>query len=1001
MIARISAWLAAGWVVLAGTVQAKEAKVVPRDLPASANSGYVTVSLDAYANGRQPLGFESSRLAVDGVPFDLVTARDGDHVNLEDAGWNDWQKDPSSYYSPYDRLPTNRDPSRITVQIPVADYAAVRLLAVADDDPALTNLVSFRIGAIDGSQRVTYHDFSALVPRASAAGANLITVPTPNGRLFAVSVPLGKAFAQDFADRLVLDVDITKELKLAIRRPDPCRFNFRPLGLPSGVRIYAMTFQIAPVQMTVDGAETGNVFNEPAVPVFRVGLRRFGSGKVGKCSVEAVAKDYYGAATTNIVDVPEPAKGGGSVEVDVPVPVQVRGYYTLVLNLKSGRTTALSRETTFALLPPDTRKYRAESPFGTWDFCGGHFTSDDADAVGPLYVKAGLRYGMFSFSDEERARYGVLKGNDMKADPGLVTNLVAQARTNAGFRLPDRLMIFHETSISGPHITRVPDYFTGRQYRFNEGEQKKFDTLWAQAEATARAIRADLPKTEIYFGNGAPQLLEEFLRRKFPKELLGSRGNEAGNFMRMPEAQPLDFVGNSAGLWMDRTLLDGYGYRDTPLRQCYEMCYPNTNPGNLGLRTQANYVVRHLMHSLAWRIPIIRSCIITDVGNSYYFGNWGAAGLCTARPHIHPKPSYVAMATLTWMLDGATFTRIVPAGSPVVYAFEFKKKYGGYVTCLWTVRGKRAVRAVSARPAAGLSLRDLMGNDVPLTEAEGGSPGFSISAEPVFLTSAGPLERFEPGKAEMEGRPSAKTFLVSALDWMSDWSIEAGANPELEFYNPLSPRRPGDFQYAVAGEFGGQTNALSVKPKLPVPGKEYLPMYSVLKHATGVVLPGEPTGIGLLVNGNGGWGRIIFELEDAGGQRWISLGAEAKGEPTRWLADMLSPEEFAKLKSSNSADWNTDDAWQRSYVNFEGWRYLSFPLPGQYPGEGYHWPYSSQWKFTGDGVVKYPLKFTKLIIALPEKVLHGTEYAPVPRQEIYLKDLMVTYEPVETAFRTE
>jgi hypothetical protein len=48
--------------------------------------------------------------------------------------------------------------------------------------------------------------------------------------------------------------------------------------------------------------------------------------------------------------------------------------------------------------------------------------------------------------------------------------------------------------------------------------------------------------------------------------------------------------------------------------------------------------------------------------------------------------------------------------------------------------------------------------------------------------------------------------------------------------------------------------------------------------------------------------------------------------------------------------------------------------------------------------VKYPLKFTKLIVELPEKTLQFTKYAPVPRLEIYLKDLMVTYDPPDKAF---
>jgi len=194
---------------------------------------------------------------------------------------------------------------------------------------------------------------------------------------------------------------------------------------------------------------------------------------------------------------------------------------------------------------------------------------------------------------------------------------------------------------------------------------------------------------------------------------------------------------------------------------------------------------------------------------------------------------------------------------------------------------------------------------------------------------------------------------------------------------------------------------MGIEPQTPVPGSPFLPMYSVLSLKKGVEIPGMPTSVGLMVNGNGGWGRFIFELEDAGGQRWISIGAENKGKPTRWMADRLTPEEFAALRASNMSDWNTNDSWKKSYINFEGWRYLSFPLPGNYPGEQYHWPYSSQWRYSGDGVVKYPLTFTKLIITMPEKILKLTQYKKVKREAIYIKDLMVTYEVPEKAFTAQ
>jgi hypothetical protein len=89
------------------------------------------------------------------------------------------------------------------------------------------------------------------------------------------------------------------------------------------------------------------------------------------------------------------------------------------------------------------------------------------------------------------------------------------------------------------------------------------------------------------------------------------------------------------------------------------------------------------------------------------------------------------------------------------------------------------------------------------------------------------------------------------------------------------------------------------------------------------------------------------------------------------------------------SDWNTEDVYGQSRINFDGWRYLSFPLPGNYPGEGYGWPANSQWRGDKDGVVHYPLRFKKLVVELPEKVLHVKTFAPPARPAIYLKDLTI------------
>jgi hypothetical protein len=959
----------------------------PRKGEVPASGLYVPVNVDGYASDSAGAAFPERRVTVANIPFDLVTKNGADNFFLKSAEWPDWQKDPSSYYSAYDKGPEMPGgPRRPMFKVPVADYAAVYLLAAADNDRALSNVVSFRVGAMEGARRVTLHDFAATVPRFDEAKAPGITtvIPTPGGNVFLVRVPLGKAFAQDFKDEWAFDVEVTKELRLAVRAPDPCRFNVRPIGVPSGVHIFGMTFQRSAVQMKVTSDEVGHVFVTPQQPVFHVEMR--GVGRVnGKLLIEAVAKDWNGRETTVKSDEFE-CVVGGTVKKDVALAVGP-GWHELRIRLLNGRTELLHRDTTFAVLPPDTRKHRDESPFGTWDFGGGHYTPNDPDVVGPLYVKAGLRYGMFNYSAEARRKYGVLNGHEPKSAELLAKKLADDPL------MPQRVLIFHEHAISGPHIIRTPDVFTGRPpYQLDAKEREKFDAMLKEATETAKAARAVFPDARIAFGNGNPHLMEEFARHQFPKELFDSRGNEAGSFMRMPETQPLDFVANNASLWMDRQILDYYGYADKPITQCYEVCYPSTNPGNLSLRTQASYYVRHMIHSLVWGIPIIRPACICDVGNSYHFSNWGACGLCFAKPELSPKPSYVAMATLTTMLDGAKVSRVIETGSPVVYMVEFKKSEGGFVTVAWTLRGERAIGFASSAHAEAF---DLMSNAVPC-EVNEGIMRCTLSPEVVFIVTPQPLGAVKRLDApRYDARAKTKSFSISALAKLSDWQNETEPNTELEWFNFDCPRRKGDFEFASVAQFEGERNALSVRPRLPVAGSAHLPMFSVLALKKPVEIAGKPTEIGLMVNGNGGWGRIIFELEDADGQRWMSIGAAMKGEAKRWMADWMSEKELATMKTMNVSDWNTNDVWQRSRINFEGWRSVHFPLPGQYDGEGYHWPGNCNWKHTGDGVVKYPLKFMKVIIELPEKVLYLNRQITVPRAEIYLKDLQVTYEVPE------
>lgn len=1013
-------------IFFAWSADALDAKVVELNRSIASQDEYVPVDLARFANDNMHVELPATpAVQVNGIPFELISGV-ANNLFLKDAGWPEWELDPSDYYAQYDNNPDSPDctldrkkfsKKRYMASVPVDDYVSAYVLAVAEDDEAYSQILSLRIGTFQWRWRTAMTDFSISVPRMKEE-TKLPRIS--GGKLVMLEIPLGLAAAQEFQSCRMLDVDITKDLRLAIRKPDPCRYAMRPLGLLSGVHVFAITFKRANVRLELTGNEPGNVFNEPQVPVFTAKLTTSDARSNGDYTVETTVRDTHGNTKKYVTDVIQP-KVDKPASVSIPIPVKERGYYELTfrLVLQRGKLPVVERKTTLAMLAPDTRKFRSDSPFGTWDFQGAHGTPRDPEMRGSLQVKAGMRYAMFGLDGPSFGeKYGLLPSNEIKNTPQGWKDYAKKVKESQDIPLIKRAMIFHETSISGSHIMRIPSFMMGgKQYQFNEKEKEKFDNLWKEAEESAAAIRKELPLTEIYFGNGNPMLAEEFLQRKFPADMLGSRGNESGNFMRSPEAQPPDWIGNNAGLFIDRSMLDHYGYNSTPLRQCYEMCYPCTSPGNLTLHTQADYAVRHMLHSLAWRIPIIRGFTLTDMGSSYYFSNWGAAGLCFAWPNVSPKPSYVAFATMTQVLDGMEFSRIVPTGSAVTYAMEFlpmkKNTMQKVVTCLWTASGKRSATLVTNEKKPVL-LTEPMGNEVELTP-QSGALQVELSESPVFITTGLPLDAVKLGAPVQPVRPKVKNFVISTLGTMSDWVVEQGRSKELELYNFLTPRRKGNFTYAETASFEGEKSVLSVKAVLPVEGSAYLPMYSILNLKKEVEIPGEPTEIGLMVNGNGGWARLIFELEDASGQRWISIGAEVKsGEPTAWMADQLSKQELQEIKGANMSDWNTDDTWGRSVVNFEGWKYLRFPLPGNYPGEKYHWPFTSQWRCQGgvpstgsgqthstgsgqSGVVHYPLKFKKLIVTMPEKVLSLTEFKPVERPEIYLKDLMVTYEPVETA----
>ena len=126
-----------------------------------------------------------------------------------------------------------------------------------------------------------------------------------------------------------------------------------------------------------------------------------------------------------------------------------RGYFDLAVNLDDGNgRRLLSHHTSLGLLPPDTRKHRAESPFGTYSYGSGLDTCGDMDKVGPLYVKLGMRYAM-SGSRDQKKKYGLVQGNEPQ--------FYAYEKTlEHNPDVPPMVLIEHEAYMGDVHDMRRP-----------------------------------------------------------------------------------------------------------------------------------------------------------------------------------------------------------------------------------------------------------------------------------------------------------------------------------------------------------------------------------------------------------------------------------------------------------------------------------------------------------------------------------------------------------------
>jgi hypothetical protein len=350
-------------------------------------------------------------------------------------------------------------------------------------------------------------------------------------------------------------------------------------------------------------------------------------------------------------------------------------------------------------------------------------------------------------------------------------------------------------------------------------------------------------------------------------------------------------------------------------------------------------------------------------GGNYYGAEHYGAGIFHRRPLAHPKPAVAAVATATAMLCGAEPKGFVDLGVPTTCCMPFKHPTAGMRYALWRVAGRATVRlnVIGAKPV----LTDSMGNATPVRVVNGVIE-VPVDESPVWLTG---VESVTAGRVEAPVYREAPAPWTRPLADFTDKIWKSDPVPDKSVTNRhFAVRRIPEPALKVEFKAGedGHPDAVAVTLPTGLEDKPLAQRVTMLRAKRPIPIPGVPSALGLWVKGNGSWGRIVYVIRDAKGEEWSSTGTKD--------------------------DWNCDDTFGWSYVNFEGWRYVRFPLPGNAPWDGARSPDSVWWgSLGGNGIPEPPFTLISLALEARNEVPVAGVMVPVKDRTYKLSGLVAEY----------
>lgn len=911
----------------------------------------------------------------------VETSADAANIDVGNLGRFDQQRYDDLQSLAWRRGTTDALPDACIASVPMETYSHAYILCASESNPKKVPAFTVRLTRYAGSRGDALADTFVRVPATTAEGndnarqVGTVTYGPASDRkttsLWLMRVPLKNGQIQDllYRDRLkngamgtyrYLDFEVLDPLEnveeaQAFPRPlHQIAREFVPKDGPvSSVHIFGMALQKSPASLFVTSNTGHQIFYASDNPAWKIAVK---GRNAADYEVQWEAADIEGKKVASGRE--KVSLSDGLLEKTISVPVTVgNGWYSARFRLlDSAGLELVDTQRTFTLLPPDTRQAGTESPYGTWWFSWAHGGETKIEPTGPLFLRAGLRHtnvgdelpesvtsaykvsawvvGWRNFRNPQWMRNadtpiynktmagfkGLMKGKT----PTIEESVAAYEEYIRGHlkhhpSINKMLMFWESGSMGEPYPSEL---WGERPPKLDEKNQLAWQDRMAYVTAVAKMVREKFPQMKMYFGNDGDSLalVAGLLRQKLPREYIDAISVEDLGQTLIPERS---LPGGAQSAWFLRETARKLGYGDLPVSACIE--WIGRRSPTLGLRTQAEWIVRDSLTAHGYGFTTIPQASLFDAGDGYYHTVWGADALCYRYPEMEPKPSYTAVATLTRVLDRAVFQRYVPTGSYTLYAQEYRQG-DRWIYVLWTPRGTREA-TLQFTGASMLSVIDMYGREETKPSAAVLPVVASTSAQ--YIVSQSKLTGVTAGRSAFpEDTPPADAFVVNPLQSMESCKIIR--DKYLESVTKLGKMPQfleGDFEMRqVTDPEMGPCLELELKPT-----DDLLWQWRYVR--LNLVNPKIPAKIyqygGVWIKGAGNWGEVKFLINNAKGNN----GAICQDNTTQ-----MYPGHTA--------------------INFDGWNFVRYPVAK-----------AQQW---GPGMT-----VTGVILAVQQKTIYGSEVVPL------------------------